>query len=154
MEVQYLLFICLLSGSVVASQAFSYIIALRNVQENLSAPAYIELRHLTDRNFRRKYPYVLYVSLLGNCLLAAWCAINIKSLLFSMALLACICSFADLWLTLKGNMPINNRVNTWRTDDYPADWQHYRDRWLYIFRWRQLAMITGLLALLTAALFA
>lgn len=153
MEMKYLLFINLLISSIVVSQAFSYIIALRNVQENLQAPAYIELRHLTDSNFRRKYPYVVYASLVSGTLLMVWCAMNMQSLLFIMASLAWICTVADILLTVKGNMPINNLVNTWQTTQYPADWQQYRDRWLQIFRWRQVAMIAGFIALLTAALF-
>lgn len=153
MEIQYLLFICLLCSSVVVSQAFSYIIALGNVQESLSAPAYIEVRHLTDSNYRRKYAYVVCGSLAVNCLLAGWCAMNPGSFLFRMSALACICTVVDIWLAVKGNGPVNELINTWRADHYPADWQRYRDRWLHIFRWRQLAMITGFIALLAGALF-
>ncbi|MEI9945943.1 MAG: hypothetical protein WDN26_17195 [Chitinophagaceae bacterium] len=42
----------LLAYSMVVSQSFSYMIALDNVQRNLPAASYIDLRKLLDKNFR------------------------------------------------------------------------------------------------------
>ena len=65
-----------------------------------------------------------------------------------------LCAFIiDILLTVKGNMPINNMINTWTEDHYPADWKTYRAKWLSIFGKRQIANIIGFLCLLMAVVF-
>jgi tetrahydromethanopterin S-methyltransferase subunit F len=55
---------------------------------------------------------------------------------------------------LKENMPINNAINTWSAENYPADWASQRDQWLYFFRLRQIVNITRFLGLLIGVVFA
>ena len=69
MELKILIFLNVLLYSVIVSQSFMYMIALRNIQENMGAAFYIELRKLLDRNFLRKYKFVVYSALLLSCLL-------------------------------------------------------------------------------------
>ncbi len=153
MEINIIIFINLLAYSLVVSQSFSYIIALGNVQRSMEAVTYIELRKLLDRNFRKKFSIVVYATLLSSTLLTVMCSMNPTSLLFISSAIAWVALLIDTILTVKGNMPINNIINGWTSDNYPADWKRYRAKWLSIFCKRQLANIIGFLCLLMGAIF-
>lgn len=143
----------LLAFSFIVSQSFLYIIALVNVQRSMDAPSYIQLRKLLDRNFRAKFSIAIYTSLVTSFALCIVTASDPGSVLFISSIIAFISLVIDVILTMKGNMPINNRINTWTTTMYPDNWQLYREKWLRIFRFRQLVSIIGFISLLLGALF-
>lgn len=148
-----LMLINLLAFSFIVAQVFMYMIALTNVQKNMDAPSYIRLRKLLDKNFRAKFGFVIYTSLLSSLLLCCVTATDPFSFLFITSLVAFFALITDILLALRGNMPINNRINTWKPDLYPADWEVYRDKWFFFFRWRQIAGSVGFVSLLLGALF-
>ncbi|MBL0183852.1 MAG: DUF1772 domain-containing protein [Chitinophagaceae bacterium] len=148
-----LMLINLLVYSVIVGQAYMYIIALGNVQQSMDAPAYIQLRQLTDRNFMAKYKYVVYTSLVSSVLLCIFTAAHPTGFLFISAAVALLALITDVVLTLKGNMPINKRINTWATEKYPGNWETYRTKWLRTFSFRQAANIIGFTSLLLGAIF-
>jgi len=153
MEIRILLFTTLLAYSFVVSQSFSYIIALHNTQKNLDARGYIVLRKLLDKNFRAKFKYVFYLTLISNIILCILTSQEPTSLLFFGSLIALIGFVADTVFMLRGNMPINNYINTWSPDNYPHDWELHRAKWLSIFTKRQVANIIGFTSLLFATVF-
>jgi hypothetical protein len=53
----------------IVSQSFMYILALKNVQLNLDANAYTELRKLIEAGMRANFKYAIYAALFGNLLL-------------------------------------------------------------------------------------
>ena len=153
MEIRITLFVTLIAYSFFVSQSFSYIIALHDTQRNLDAKGYIVLRKLLDKNFRAKFKYVFYLTLISNTIL---CILTIRqpdSLLCIGSLIALIGFVVDTVFMLRGNMPINNYINTWSPDSYPADWEIHRANWLRIFSRRQIANIIGFTSLLFAAVF-
>ncbi len=141
----------LLAYSIIVSQSFSYIIALKNVQLSLNANSYIELRKLLDVNFRANFKYAVYAALIGNLLLVITTMETPSNLLFISATIAFIALIADTLLTVKGNLPINDIINTWSSDNYPTNWMDYRAKWLTIFQYRQIANIIGFVSLLIGA---
>jgi len=153
MEIRITLFVTLIAYSFVVSQSFSYIIALHNIQLNLDARSYIVLRKLLDKNFRVKFKYVFYLTLISNTLLCILTIQNPTNLLFIGSLISLIGFVADTVFMLKGNMPINNYINSWSPENYPADWEIHRAKWLRIFTRRQVANIIGFTSLLFAAVF-
>lgn len=154
MEAKLIVFLYLLAYSFLVSQSFSYIISLTHVQKNLSVLSYIEFRKLTDKNFRSKFKWVFY-TVLAVGPVAIWLTANEPvGLLFTTVLLSYILFWAETIIMLKGNMPINNAINTWSAENYPADWASQRDQWLYFFRLRQIVNITGFLGLLIGVVFA
>lgn len=153
MEINIIIFLTLLAYSFLVSQSFLYIIALHNVQTNMEAVSYIELRKLLDRNFRKKYSIVVYSSLISTTLLTFLCSAEPTGILFISAAIALAALIIDTLLTVKGNMPINKIINTWSKDNYPADWKLYRKKWLSVFGKRQVAVIIGFLSLLLGAVF-
>ena len=130
-----------------------YILALKNVQLSLEANPYTELRKLLDSNMRGNFKYVIYVALLANLILIILTIKNPGSLLFITSAIAFVALIAEVLLAVKGNIPINNIINTWSADNYPTNWADYRTKWLHVFQYRQIANITGFVSLLLGAVF-
>ncbi len=147
------LFFTLIAYSVIVSQSFMYIIALKNVQTNLQAGPYIELRKLLDAGFRANFKFAVYAALLFNLSLLISTARFPGNLLFFTSLISFIALVADVLLALKGNVPINDQINSWTTENHPVDWSTYRTKWLNIFFYRQVCNITGFTSLLAGAIF-
>lgn len=150
---KFILLITILAYGMVVSQSFMYIFALKNVQFNLEANAYIELRKLLDVSMSANFKYVMYIALLANLLLVISNFKNTGSLLFITSAIAFIAIIADVLIAVKGNIPINTIISTWSPDNYPANWGDYRAKWLSIFQYRQIANITGFLSLSIGAIF-
>lgn len=145
--------ITLLAYAMIASQAFMYILSLKQVQLNLAGNAYTEIRKLIDNSMRVSFRYVIYAALLANVLLVIIAAKTPGSLVFISASIALLALVAEIMLTLKGNLPINDVINTWSADGIPANWGTFRDKWFAVFQYRQIASITGLVSLIIGAVF-
>ncbi len=151
MTIKIILLFTLLAYSIIVSQSFMYILALKQVQLGLDANAYTQLRKLIDTSMRSNFKYVIYAAMLTNLLLVITTAKNPGSLLFITAAIAFVALIADTLLTVKGNLPINDIINTWSADNTPTDWAYYRDKWFGIFKYRQIANIIGFVSLLVGA---
>jgi uncharacterized membrane protein len=147
------LLITLLAYSMIVSQSFMYILSLKRTQLNLGANAFIEFRKLIDANMRRNFRYPVYASLLANLLLLLLTINDPGSTIFITTAIAFVALLVDTIITVKGNLPVNDIINTWSPDNYPANWTDYRLKWLQLFQYRQLANITGFVCLLTGAVF-
>jgi len=145
--------ITLLAYAMIASQAFMYMLSLKQVQLSLDANAYTEIRKLTDISMRASFKYVIYTALLANVLLVIATAKSQGSHVFIAATIALVALVAEILLTLKGNLPVNDIINTWAPDTIPANWAAVREKWFTIFQYRQIASITGFASLVIAALF-
>jgi hypothetical protein len=153
MYTKLMLLLTVLAYSIIVAQSYMYMVALKNVQQVMQAASYIELRKGLDVNFRANYKYAVYAALITSFIFVL---MNIKSpgsLLFITAAIAFAALIADLLLMMKGNMPINNLINTWTPENYPANWAAYRAKWLRIFLYREIATITGFTSLVIGAVF-
>jgi uncharacterized membrane protein len=153
MTTKLIFFFTLLAYSIIVSQSFMYILALKNAQLQLDANPYTELRKLIDSNMRSNFTYVVYAALLANLLLVIVTMKNPGSTVFITAAIALAALVADTVLTLKGNLPINDIINSWSADQQPANWADYRTKWLTIFRYRQIATISGFVSLLVGVVW-
>jgi len=153
MTTKILLLVTLLAYSMVVSQSFMYLISLKTVQLNLGADAYTQFRKLIDASMRANFKYVIYTALISTLLLVVLTARNPGSLLFLCAALAFVALVLDVAIMMKGNLPINDVINSWTSDNIPADWSSYRDKWLQLYGYRQMASILGFLSLLVGAVF-
>ena len=153
MELKILLVLNLFIYSVIVGQSFMYIIALRNVQESMGAACYIELRKLLDRNFLKKFKPVVYSALILGLALVVVSLFQASALLIAGSSIAFAGLVIDVVLILKGDMPINRIINSWTLETFPKNWVDYRSKWLYWFSWRQVANISGFIALLITAVF-
>jgi len=148
-----ILLIAVLSYSIIASQPFMYILALKQTQMNLSANSYTEVRKLIDIAMRSNFKYVLYTAVLASFVLMLVNLKNPTGITFITATIALVLLIADILLTVKGSLPINDVINSWSADAIPIDWSVYRDKWFRIFYYRQIAGITGFLSLLIGVVF-
>jgi len=153
MTTKIILFAAILTYSIIVSQSFMYILALKRVQVSLGAIPYMELRKQIDASMRRNFKYVVYAALLTNLLLVVFTIKNPGSLLFLSAAFAFVALIADTLITVKGNLPINDVINGWTSDRYPENWADYRAKWLITFQYRQIANIAGFVSLLVGAVF-
>jgi len=150
---KYLLLFTLITYSVVVSQSFMYILALKDVQLNLGANAYIELRKLIDLNMNGLFKYVMYVALFSSILLVISTIKNPGSVVFITSAIALVALIIDVVIALKGNIPLNNLISTWSADKYPDDWETVRKQWFAFFQYRQIANIIGFISLAIGAVF-
>lgn len=153
MTIKIVFLLTLLAHSIIVSQPFMYMLALKNVQSNLDIGPYMELRKRIDANMRKNFKYVIYTALVANLLLVVLTAGSPGSLLFGTAVLALLTLLADIFIMMKGNMPINDVINTWTPEQYPADWTDYRERWFRFLGYRGVLSIIGFAGLLIAAVF-
>lgn len=153
MTTKLIFFITLLAYSIIVSQSFMYILALKNTQLQLGANSYTELRKLIDSSMKSNFTGVVYAALLANLLLVIVTIKNPGSIDFLTAAIALVALVVDTVLTLKGNLPINDIINSWSADQQPANWADYRTKWLTIFQYRQIATISGFVSLLVGVLF-
>ncbi len=153
MLINIIYFFTMLSYTIIVSQSFMYILALKNVQLKLEASAYTELRKLIDTSMRSNFKYVVYAALLFTLALVLATIRNPGSLQFIMAVISFVFLIADTLLTVKGSLPINDIINSWSSDNYPSNWRNHRNKWFTIFQYRQLTNITGFVCLLIGAVF-
>ena len=153
MVTQIILFLTLMVYSVIVSQSLMYLLSLKHAQLNLDAHAYIALRKHIDYAMNRTFRYVVYVALFVNLLLVVFTFNEPGSKLFIAALISFVCLVVDVILAVKGNLPINAKINTWTDTSYPENWQEARNEWLRFFSYRQIANITGFVVLIAAVIF-
>lgn len=153
MTTKIIILFTLLAYSMIVSQSFMYILALKNAQLHLDANAYTALRKLIDVNMRSSFKYVIYAAMLGNLLLLVATVKSPGSVLFITAAIAFVALVADTLLTVKGNLPINDIINSWKPDSIPANWSDYRAKWFEVFQYRQTANIIGFVSLVFGVVF-
>ena len=153
MLLSILIFICLLFYTMIVAQSISYIISLTDVQQKMNIEEYISFRKITDKNFRAKFAYAFYGALLSNFSLIIITFIYFDLKLVIVFTISFICLMIDTIITLKGNMPINNAINTWTNENYPGDWEEHRKNWLRYFRYRQIANLSGYICLIIGIVF-
>ncbi len=145
--------ITVIAYAMIVSQSFMYILSLKQVQLSLNVDTYTEIRKLTDISMRANFKYVIYATLLANLLLLTT---NIKtptSMIFIFSAIAFVALIAEILLTLKGSLPINDIINTWSPGNYPANWEVVREKWFAVYQYRQIATIVGFVSLLIGGVF-
>ena len=97
---------------------------------------------------------VFYLIALVTCvwLLAAAFAAG-DSLLEKTTMVALVGLVLEVVLMLRGSVPINETIASWRSQDPPANWESYRAQWSTILLWRQIALGASFTSLLIGAAF-
>jgi len=153
MMLKGLIFINLLGFAFITGQALFYLLAMAGAQKNLRAPAYVELRNLLDTRLNKRLRIVYYVVLVSSPLLCVLTACRTASLMFMTSVIACIALGVDVFVMMKGNLPLNKLIQSWTPENYPDNWQLYRAEWLGHYRQRQIAAIIAFLSLLAGIVF-
>lgn len=153
MLLNFVFFLTLFFYAFTASQPLFYWMAVTGASRNMGAPAYIEMRNRIDDQMRKRGPLVYYSTLVATLALAVFATIQGEPVVRMVSYIASMGLVTDIMLMMKGNIPINAIIQNWTPERYPADWQIYRDRWLKIFGYRQIALCIGFFSLLAGAVF-
>jgi hypothetical protein len=143
----------LLAYGFVASQPIFYLLAMSKAQKSMRPASYTELRNLLDNSLQYSLRIVYYSTLVTSL---AWfvCTLRHGSGVLLISSTIALASFLiDMFLLLKGDMPINKIIQTWSPEHYPDDWEAYRSKWFWYYHRRQLADIIGFTSLLAGACF-
>jgi len=116
---------------------------------------------LTERPLRRTQSGALFVEvhkgrddvaarvmpILGNAAilflaLGAYFARTVPAA-FLLSVVGLVLVIGDMVVTLKGNVPINRIIQTWRADAPPAQWSELRDRWERLHTIRTALIVSG-----------
>lgn len=140
-----------LAYAVVVSQPLAYLVFLTAAQRALTAPAYIELRQRINPVMTRRLGTIYVAALVAVLLLLGLALRGGQGTVTAGAAVALLCLVVDAVLMLRENVPINRVIDGWSTTDYPAEWQHYRDRWFAVFSTRQVVLLIGFAAVVAGA---
>ncbi len=134
-------FLALLLGALSMSVHFGTWLVEQPLRETTSGPLFTFVHQGRDAVAAKVMP------ILGN---TAILAVAISTYLawgnmpaFALSLVGLLCYLADMGITLRGNVPINQRVQSWDADAPPDDWQVHRDRWQRLHSRRTLFAVTG-----------
>jgi len=153
MIIKITLFITLLMYAFVISQSFFYILAMSSALKKMQAGTYIETRNLLTENLQTPLQLVYYTTLGASLLLTSFCVVNPGGWLFITSAIALVALLADVLLAIKGNVPLNNYINSWTAGNYPENWKQYRSKWFSLYHVRQALNITGFVSLLAGLIF-
>lgn len=153
MEIKITLFITLVLYAAVISQSFFYMLGMAGATRGMQINSYIEARQLLDKYLSHSLPFIYYGTLVASIALTAFCVTNPSGLLFISAVIALVALLIDMIVTIKGNVPLNREIRNWTNANYPANWNDFRSRWLSIYQLRQVANLTGFIALVAGIIF-
>lgn len=153
MLLNLIFFITLGLFALIASQPLFYALAFRKVSLRLKVSGYIEVRNHLDEVLQARLRKLYYAALASCLLLLLMALLQLQPRLVIAVLVALLALIADITISLRGNVPINSLIRTWTPENHPANWKLYRERWLSIYRYRQIIGIIGFASLLAAAIF-
>ncbi|WP_336517759.1 hypothetical protein [Pollutibacter soli] len=153
MFINIILLLTVIFYSMIVSQSFMYILALRNLSLDLDVAAYTQMRKIIDANMRSKYSIVVYGSLILNLLLVVLLLGRHSGTLFIASTISMTALLIDTLLMVKGNMPLNAVINEWTSEKIPGNWKDVRLKWLNIYQQRQVVNIIGFIALVAGIVF-
>ena len=153
MLIKITLFITLMTYAFIVAQSFFYILAMSGASKKMQVSSYIETRKLIDVELQSKLSLVYYLALAASILLTAFSVVNPNGILFTSSVIALLALVIDITVALKGNVPINKKINTWTSSNYPENWQQVRNKWFSLYHVRQAVNIAGFVCLLAGLVF-
>lgn len=127
------------------------LVAVRPAMHSLSPTSYVTVKQAFDISYPRLMRPLQLGSLLATIGLTAAAGATGATACATFAGLAAACVLINILVTVRGDLPINNAMATWRPDDPPADWLQHRARWDQFNTIRTAAAVCGLVLLALAA---
>jgi uncharacterized membrane protein len=144
----------LLSYLLVTSQVLFYLFILCDSLKVISLENFIELRKVIDSLMIGRFK-VMYYSCLALCVIAVVLAAKQPSSgFFITSVMALIFLIADLWITVRGSMPLNELMHTYTPGHSTADWETVRTQWLDYMKYRGIIITMGMTTLIGGLILA
>lgn len=116
--------------------------------KRLPAPQHVRYHQELDREFARAMPAVGMSALLAG---VANVAVPQNTLHRALGAIALGCVLAEVGLTVRYNVPLNQTIQGWSAEAPPPDWADVRDRWIVGHRARTALSLVGLGCQIAAA---
>jgi uncharacterized membrane protein len=143
-----MLFGALFFTGLVAGAAF--VIWIEYIPFSLSGAYYTESMQHAIRIFTIPLPLIVVLSLMfsGVSSVLAWR----QRLNFYLLGAGCLCMAVVAFVTVFGNIPLNNQIQTWTPASPPPNWQDLADLWWRLQTIRTIAALGGLALVILATL--
>ena len=135
--------------ALIAGQGFYMLLGGSQALKQLSVGAFIEQRQSVDKAIARNLSLFYWLTLIYSAsyiLLLVWYEMPLLQL--AAAILAFFLLLTDVFITTRGNVPLNKEINSWQAHAHPMDWVVQRDLWISYMTWRNWLSIFALVVFL------
>lgn len=139
-----------LTGLVAGTMAVG-LVAVRPAMHSLPPTSYVLVKQAFDVSYPKLMKPLQISSLLSTVALAVMAAVDDASTCAIIAAVAAVAVLTNILVTVRGDLPINNAMATWRPEAPPADWESQRARWDFFNSIRTTAAVGALVLLALAA---
>jgi hypothetical protein len=138
---------------IITSQALFYLIILSDAMKQVSLENFIEFRKIVDGLMGTRFRVIYYVGLILTLSVVILLLKKPDSVLFITSCIALVCLIIDVSIAMKGNIPINNLINTYTPGDTTQDWSALRTQWLNLINIRGGFVTVGMLSQIAGLLW-
>jgi hypothetical protein len=139
---------------IITSQVLFYLIILSDAMKQTSLENFIELRKIVDGLMGTRFRVIYYAGLILTLSVVILLLKKPDSVLFTTSCIALVCLIIDVSIAMKGNIPINNLINTYTAGDTTHDWSALRIQWLKLINIRGGFITVGMLSQIAGLLWA
>jgi uncharacterized membrane protein len=137
----------------VTCQVLFYLVVFSDALRMTPVENFLEHRKIVNLLIGERYR-VIYYSCLATSIGMVIIAFRQPSNMITItAIIALVCLIADLVITIKGNMPLNDLIDTFIPGTDTARWDTLRTDWLNYFRYRGILSTIGMMSLLAGTVF-
>lgn len=141
---KFVAFVAIVLTGLSAGVAFAHVLEWPN-KVQLSAERYLLVQQTLYEGFGKALTPIELGALMSAVALVILLRKHRSAALFSLAAFACSAAALIVWQLHNG--PVNEAVEAWTVNMFPADWKTYRDRWEYAHAARAGLYTLGLSAL-------
>lgn len=143
----------LFSYLLVASQVLFYLFILSDALKEISLNSFFEQRKVIDSLMIGRFKLMYYSCLALSVLVVVLSVKDPASLFFISSSVALVFLGVDLFITVKGSLPLNSLAHTYGAGSDTTDWETVRTQWLDYMKYRGVSIAIGMLGLLTGLVF-
>jgi len=153
MAIKIIRLLHLLTYMLVTSQVLFYLFILSDSLKVVSLGNFFELRKAVDSMMIGRFKFMYYSCLACSLLAVVIAARHPSSAFFISSVLALIFLAVDLVVTVKGSLPLNSLSHSYQPGSESVEWEGVRIRWLNYMKYRGIAIVIGMIALLSGLVF-
>ncbi|CUU55539.1 Uncharacterized membrane protein [Parafrankia irregularis] len=149
--VSALVVVSLVLTGLVAGTMTIGLVAVRPALHSLPTTSYVLVKQAFDISYPKLMKPLQITSLLSAVALTVAAAVDGASTSAIFAAVASAAVLTNILVTVRGDLPINNAMATWKPEAPPSDWQAQRARWDFFNSIRTTAAVSALVLLAVAA---
>ncbi|OHV41394.1 hypothetical protein BCD49_07925 [Pseudofrankia sp. EUN1h] len=143
--------VALVLAGLVAGTMTVGLVAIRPAMHSLPVASYITVKQAFDASYPRFMVPLQLAALVTSLALTVTAAVDDSTTSAALAGVGFVLLLVNVVVTVRGDLPINIAMASWRPEEPPADWERHRVRWDRFNAIRTAAAVTGLVLLAAAA---